>query len=126
MAYSMIDVGSNSVWFVLSSEYTSKMFEVDVVLRPALLGVVGVHLRLVPRDHALGGRVLVLVDHAERVTELVAHHPLVLAQSPSRLEPSVVHRSPWCAGTVRASVPTVDHENPFSAKLTRMLSCAGR
>ena len=26
MAYSMIDVGSNSVWFVLSSEYTSKMF----------------------------------------------------------------------------------------------------
>ena len=87
--------------------------------RPALLGVVRVHLRLVPRDLARRRRVLVLVDHPEGVAELVAHDPLVLPGRGVGLEPAVVHRRPSCVGTVSASVPTVDHEKPFSAKLIR-------
>ena len=60
---------------------------VPVVRRAA---EVGDHGRLVPLDAALG--ILVLVDQAERVPELVQHHPPNLGVGLSRREPAVVHR----------------------------------
>ena len=65
---------------------------VDVRPGPALLGVVGVDLRLIPRDLPDGVGVLVLVDHAEGMAELVTHDALVLAGGRVRFEPAVVHR----------------------------------
>ena len=66
--------------------------EVHVGLAPALLGVIRVDLGLVPRDFSLRGGVLVFVDHAQRVAELVADHAPVFAQLGIGFQPAVVHR----------------------------------
>src|SRR4030095_10658932 len=63
---------------------------VDVRMRPTLLRVVRVDLGLVPRNLSLRRRILMLMDHAERMTEFVTHHSLVLTKRRRRFEPSVV------------------------------------